>query len=707
MRYHLSALSFAVLSIMGSTTSYANDTDGQPTLATITVKADTAPSSDSTKTYTIKNSQSATKLNIDVKETPQTLNVVTRQQMDDFSLHTTRDILNNTPGVTVTGLETNRTTYTARGFNISNILVDGVGFPQLDGYDYWNYDPDSYFYDRVEVVKGADALTNALGSPGATINYVRKRPTKEFQANAGISYGSWNTQRYEADISGSLTQDGRVRGRLVGFEKTGNSYLDRNSEEKNGIQGILEADITDATTASIGYSKMHQYTNGAQWGSNPLLKNGVAFSYATHYNYVPSWTYYDYDIDNYFANVEQKLGDNWKLKLSYDDKRFLNTNKMLYINTVNNIDYLYPSIYNQKITNKNANINVDGKFDLFGKTHDIVMGYNWAQYKEKFSNSVSTEMLEYLKDYDVTHLIPTSIQPSTNYAEPTWYQINDWTANGASTLKTTYATTRLNINDKLKAILGASYNQLDYTAYQGAEKYTKNKLTPYVGLTYNFSPNYTAYLSYTSIFLPNGSKLNTSKKTIGPKEGKSYELGLKASWFNDRLTGSFAVFKTTQNNYTVDSGKLLGSVSLFNVYNVESQGIEANLAGQVSDNLDLSVGYSKYALKSRLDGTDPNPNLPKQSFNLLTTYTIPQIPKLKIGAGLKWQDQITDTSYSTVKQHAYTLLSAMASYEVNDHLALQINGNNLTNKKYLTGLSGGQGYYGAPANYNIAVQFKY
>lgn len=168
------ALFLAILSIT-ATSVYAEDNQ---TLPTITVSADkTASSSEKTKAYTVKDSSSATKLNIPVQETPQTVNVVTRQQMDDFNLTTTRDILRNTPGVTVTGLENNRTTYTARGFDISNILVDGVGIPQVDSYNYNGNDPDGYFYDRVEVIKGADALTNALGDPGATINYVRKRPT--------------------------------------------------------------------------------------------------------------------------------------------------------------------------------------------------------------------------------------------------------------------------------------------------------------------------------------------------------------------------------------------------------------------------------------------------------------------------------------------------------------------------------------------------
>lgn len=189
-------LSVIACAICYANLTYAQDADIQA-LQTIQVKAtSTEQSSEQTKTYNVKNSSSATKLNIEAKETPQTINVVTRQQIEDFGLTSTRDVLNNTPGVTVTNQETERTTYMARGFEISNILTDGVGFP-LSGYNYNNTNPDTYFYDRVEVVKGADSLTNAFGDPSATINNIRKRPTQEFQASGGISYGSWDTQRYE------------------------------------------------------------------------------------------------------------------------------------------------------------------------------------------------------------------------------------------------------------------------------------------------------------------------------------------------------------------------------------------------------------------------------------------------------------------------------------------------------------------------------
>ncbi|EOR09184.1 iron complex outermembrane recepter protein [Acinetobacter genomosp. 15BJ] len=247
---------FLAISTLVSISSYSHALEeGSQQLPTIKVQASQdSNASEKTKAYTIKNSSSATKLDIEAKETPQTINVVTRQQIEDFGLTSSRDVLNNTPGVTVNSLETERSVYMARGFEISNILVDGVGFPSSE----WNYNdtnPDSYFYDRIEVIKGADALTNAFGDPSATINYIRKRPTKEFQANAGLSYGSWDTQRYEADASGSLSPNGAVRGRVSGFQQTGDSNLDRYSSEKNGIAGILEADLGDSTLLTVGASQ--------------------------------------------------------------------------------------------------------------------------------------------------------------------------------------------------------------------------------------------------------------------------------------------------------------------------------------------------------------------------------------------------------------------------------------------------------------------
>ena len=125
-------LSIISLAILSAQYSFAQDTQN---LATITVQASddqATQSSEQSKSYIVQQSISATKLNIPLKETPQTVNVVTRQQLDDFALNSTREVLRNVPGVIVSNQETDRTTYLARGFEISNVLVDRGGSGNLN-----------------------------------------------------------------------------------------------------------------------------------------------------------------------------------------------------------------------------------------------------------------------------------------------------------------------------------------------------------------------------------------------------------------------------------------------------------------------------------------------------------------------------------------------------------------------------------------------
>ena len=81
-------------------------------------------------------------------------------------------------------------------------------------------------------MKGSNGLTSSTGNPSATVNYIRKRPTTDTRTQGSISYGSWDTVRGEADISGSLTADDRIRGRVMLAQEAGNSYMDHYSQEK-------------------------------------------------------------------------------------------------------------------------------------------------------------------------------------------------------------------------------------------------------------------------------------------------------------------------------------------------------------------------------------------------------------------------------------------------------------------------------------------
>ena len=710
--FKLSLLSF---SILVTQQSFADDTQQLPTITVTAESEQSELSSEQSKAYIIQNSSTASKLNIPLKETPQTVNVLTRQQLDDFALDNTRDVLRNTPGIIVSNQETERTSYLARGFEISNVLVDGVGIP-LEGYNYNNDNPDSFLFDRVEVVKGANALNNGIGDPGATINMIRKRPTSDLQTAFNASYGSWNTQRYEVDVSSPLTQDGKVRGRVFGYQQTGDSYLDRYELEKNGIGAVVEADVTDTTLLTAGYTETNHKPNGVNWGSNPLINTeGEQLSYSRNYNYSPSWAHWDSNIKSYFAELEQKLGGDWTAKLTYDEKRTQRDSKLLFLsgkpgaNGTSGI-FLYPGMYIDDNKEQQASLSFSGTYPLWGQRHEASLGYVWAKnrldelgYAGSFVNPLTTDLASFTPEEPSWDMSKTS-------GEMHIQQKN----------QSLYAATRLHLNDDLKLLLGANYVQAESSgsSYATDTIYDEDKVLPYAGLTYNFSPEYTGYLSYTSIFRPQTTRADDGSINK-PIEGESYEVGVKGSWLDDKLTATMAVFRTEQSNYPLRDSDGIPTLRTTQVSDLRSQGYEFGLAGQLTDHFNLSFGYTQFSLKDLINGGDARTFNPTQSFNLLTTYQVPQLPKLKLGLGVQWQDQtyldvpeatangVITQKAGIIEQDAYALVNLMASYELNEHMTLQANGNNLTNEKYLFNFPNQQGFYGAPANYSVAVKFKY
>lgn len=113
-------------------------------------------------------------------------------------------------------------------------------------------------------------------------------------------------------------------------------------------------------------------------------------------------------------------------------------------------------------------------------------------------------------------------------------------------MKSVYGATRLHLGEDLKFILGANYTEIETLDYK------KNKVSPYAGITYNFTPEYTGYMSYTSIFRPQTVIDLSTKQTAVPVEGESYEVGVKSSWLDGALTGNIAIFRTDEDNFALN-----------------------------------------------------------------------------------------------------------------------------------------------------------
>ncbi|MET0355596.1 MAG: TonB-dependent receptor plug domain-containing protein, partial [Cellvibrio sp.] len=256
--------------------------------------------------------KTATKLNLTVLETPQVVSVISRDQIEDFSLREVNSLLASVPGVTVEQVETGRTYYTARGFDIVNFQSDGMGVPFSYGLTQGH--DDTAIYEQIEVVKGATGLVTGLANPSATINYLRKRPTKETRASVAGSVGSWNQYRLDGDISGPVIAD-KLNGRLVVAKQDGDSYLDRYGKELTVFYGILGGEISESTRFTLGHSNNNSHSVGNSSGALPLFySDGSLTNYPESTNTAPDWAYQDVEQTRTFMELEQDLGTNWTAK---------------------------------------------------------------------------------------------------------------------------------------------------------------------------------------------------------------------------------------------------------------------------------------------------------------------------------------------------------------------------------------------------------
>jgi len=660
--------------------------------------------SEGSDSYTIRKSKSATKVNMSMRETPQSASVVTRAQMDDFRLNSANDVLNSTTGVVVEKIETDRTYYTARGFDITSFQVDGMGVPFTSVNAIG--DNNTAIYDRVEVIRGANGLAQGTGNPSATVNFVRKRPTDAFQASAGVSYGSWNTHRLDADISGPLTKEGNVRARFVAAEQAGDSYLDRYSTKKTVFYGIVEADITKSTMLTLGHSQQRNKSNGAMWGALPLFyTDGSPTHYDTSTSTAADWSYWNTTNKTTFAELSHRFNDAWQAKAVLTHKDIEGDSKLFYAyGTPDRITGLglfsYPSSYNSSNRQDMADIQVSGKLALGGRKHDVVIGANVSRSKMAETSWYGTDIgtpLAYLSTWNGA------------YPEPA-FNASTSGSNHTDRQSSLYAATRINLADNAKLIVGANATSVKSsgTSYGRDQYRSASDVTPYLGMIVDLSKNVSAYASYTEIFNPQ-YEIDINRQKLDPIQGTNYEVGLKSEWFDKKLNASLALFKTKQKN-TAEFAGYLGADSYYRGVDTFSEGFEIDVAGKLTPRLEVSAGFTHLSIKDK-DGNPARTYTPKNLFKISATYRVPAIEKLKVGANLIWRDDtyrdVSSPVITTIRQSAYALLNLMAKYDITDKISVTANLNNVTNKKYINSLYWEQGYYGAPINGSIALNWKY
>lgn len=173
------------------------------------------------KGYTVGKTTAGTRMNLSLREIPQSVTVITRDRMDDQNLQSITDVLNNVTGISVAQSDSERLEFYARGFYIDNYQFDGIPAYMEQAWSYGDSALDVALYDRVEVVRGATGLLTGSGNPSASINLVRKHAlSRDFTGTVSVGGGDFNKTRSVADVTVPLSPEGTVRARVIGVYQT-------------------------------------------------------------------------------------------------------------------------------------------------------------------------------------------------------------------------------------------------------------------------------------------------------------------------------------------------------------------------------------------------------------------------------------------------------------------------------------------------------
>lgn len=692
-------------------TAFAETATDPTTLDKVVVKGERAEG------YSVRRTSAGTRFDLAPREIPQSVSIISHQRIEDQKLDDIIDVLANTTGVTSTQSDSERTEFYARGFYIDSYQFDGLPTQMVQNWSYGDSGLDLALYDRVEVVRGATGLLSGAGNPSASVNLIRKHAdSAELTGSVSVNVGSWGRTRTTVDVGSALNASGTVRGRVIGSYLDTDGQMDRYNQRKTLGYAVIDADLTPDTQLSVGYDYQQKRANGATWGGFPMLySDGSPTGYDESFNASPKWTYWDTTSKRAFATLQHAFSNGWKFKVGATHDETRADDKLFYpayndwTTGASNFDKttgagISPSagFYNteRKVTGVDGYVN--GPFQLFGREHQFMAGLSYN--KRDYAN---------YGDYQVGGVGQTW-NPFTSYlnwtgniSEPNWNPLA-LASEGTITQKAGYAAARLSLADPLKLIIGARYTDWKSEG-EGADRAHK-VTTPYAGLVFDINDTYSAYTSYTEIFQPQTLK-ERNGSYLDPVDGKSYEVGIKGAWFDNRLNASLAVFRIEQDNVGQATGEpVQGSQNEF-AYRAArgtvSRGFEFELNGELATGWNATFGASRYVAKD-INGADINTNLPQTALKLFTSYTPQSLQELTVGGGANWQNRIyyPVPAYGRIEQSGYALVSAFVRYRISPEFSVQANLNNLLDKKYLSQING-YGAYGDGRNGSLTFTWSF
>ncbi|MDS1140230.1 TonB-dependent siderophore receptor [Pusillimonas sp. SM2304] len=675
------------------------------TLETITVTAQPeAQTATSPVTgYIAKRAATASKSDTPLIETPQSVTVVTRDEMIDQGAQNLQDALNYAAGVRsdAYGLDSRTDSYRIRGSEPSTYL-DGL----RQNYNWYTSTTrvEPYMLERIEVLRGPASMLYGQGSTAGVVNMVSKRPLAEAQNEVGISYGTHNRKQLQADFTGPLTEDGTWLYRLVAVGRKADTQVDHVPDDRM----MVAPSLTWRPSARTSLTLQALWQDDKSGSTSQFFPwEGVAIDNPNGplsvHRFIgePDWDRYDSKRQSLGWLFEHEFNDNWAVRQNFRWAKNEVDYRSLYGDSftlpggwagdpVNKRLFgRYADATLTKVNMLTADQHLAGKFDTGAVSHQMLLGFDLAYAREEKQSGFDAPV--YLGGsvplIDAYNPVYGNFTPPAMSDDPTSRQRDTGF----------YLQDQMKFGQNWIVVAGLRHDR-SVSSVEGDRDQTSTAVSKRLGLMYAADNGWSPYLSYSESFTP-VSGLNADNDRFVPMRGEQVEAGLKyesedgdtlfnASVYSLRESNRLVPDPTNPNN-SIQAGK------------TKNKGLELELKTVIGRQLDLMASYNYIDLDDALEG------MPKHQASVWGKYrfAIGQTSGFSAGAGVRWLGSFSDGP--APETPSVTLVDAMLAYET-DSWRYALNATNLFNKTYVsTCLGRGDCWWGAQRSIIATATYRF
>lgn len=647
-------------------------------------------STEHVKGYVATRNLSATKTDTPIIETPQSLSVVTSDEIRDRQSETLSQTLDLTPGFTSQPTSFNRTSdrFRIRGFDVESAtggsLRDGLRL-QNNSYDGVQ---EPYGLERAEVIRGAASVLYGQLSPGGLINTVSKRPSQTPYHEINLQAGQNNRKQLSADFTGPLGDSDTLSYRLTLLDRKSDTAADHIQNDKVYVAPALTWQPDDDTSLTL----LSFYQKTETGFSAPLpyqLTKGVGsgrFQIGRH-DFIGEPDYDEmngemsalgYEFDHRF---DEHTRISHKLRYYQSDVTW----RYLQVNTAGIATAQTSGILRRQYSDRQersrglaSDTNVESKWQFGDWQHTFLLGFDGYDTSYDSHNFRGNAPSLNLATYQYGQPVVVNKNPATDRGS----QID-------TLQKGIYFQDQIKFDERWILLLGGRHDWADQHTElfrNSADSGKSDEATTWrAGLVYKADNGLAPYISYSESFFPVAGT-NKAEQSFVPTEGKQYEIGIRYQPEGSATLLSAAVYQLEQRNVlSQDRTDINFSVQ---VGEVRSRGFELEAKTEVTPNLSLISSYAY--IDARITKSDiaseigqRSEDTPYHQAALWADYRLAAlgIPQLRIGGGTRYKGT-TQASGVPSAMPAYTLYDARASYEIDPHWEVALNANNVTNKRY-------------------------